>query len=137
MSNVQNTLNLREERYGKFMDNATYAQRLKYVLHSATAWDVLEYDQQEALDLIMSKVGRMLSGDPNYIDSWHDIAGYATLIENRLNGESCDCGAVHECVGFGPDARPRAPLNATSMKVWDLYIAELNAWLARNPGMNA
>jgi hypothetical protein len=32
-------------------------------------------------------VGRILNGDPNWSDSWHDIAGYAQLVAtNRLNG---------------------------------------------------
>ena len=28
----------------------------------------------------------IINGDPNYIDSWVDIAGYATLVADRLNG---------------------------------------------------
>jgi len=32
------------------------------------------------------KIGRILNGDPNWSDSWHDIAGYAQLVANRLNG---------------------------------------------------
>lgn len=45
-------------------------------------------DQREALDMIFHKIGRIVCGDPNYADSWHDIAGYAKLVENRLNGKS-------------------------------------------------
>jgi len=29
-----------------------------------------------------------LNGDPNYDDSWVDIAGYATLIAKRLQSEA-------------------------------------------------
>ena len=25
------------------------------------------------------------NGDPNYADSWHDIAGYAKLVEDRIS----------------------------------------------------
>lgn len=162
MSNVQNTLNEREKRYGRFMDNAETAQLLKDVIHAAPRWEDLEYDQAEALDLIVSKIGRMLSGDVNYIDSWHDIAGYATLVENRLNGEepmtatgglkrSCfadvqtplcyNADFVREMGGRAAaremlDPRPRAPLNASTMGEWDQYIRDLNSWIKRNPGMN-
>ena len=38
--------------------------------------------------MIANKIGRILNGDPNYPDSWHDIAGYATLIENELQSEA-------------------------------------------------
>lgn len=36
--------------------------------------------------MIVHKIGRILNGDPNYADSWHDIAGYATLIDQQLTG---------------------------------------------------
>jgi hypothetical protein len=38
------------------------------------------------LDMICHKIGRIINGDPDYADSWHDIAGYAQLVANRLNG---------------------------------------------------
>src|SRR5690606_10084595 len=30
------------------------------------------------------KIARILIGDPNYADNWHDIQGYAKLVEERL-----------------------------------------------------
>jgi hypothetical protein len=44
----------------------------------------LASDQKEALDMIVHKIARILNGNPNVHDHWHDIAGYATLIANRL-----------------------------------------------------
>jgi len=41
-------------------------------------------DQQEALDMICHKIGRIVNGDPDYDDSWRDIAGYAQLVCDRL-----------------------------------------------------
>ena len=37
--------------------------------------------------MILHKIGRILNGDPNYADSWHDIAGYAKLVEDELSGK--------------------------------------------------
>jgi len=34
--------------------------------------------------MILHKIARILNGDPEYSDNWHDIAGYATLIEVAL-----------------------------------------------------
>ena len=34
--------------------------------------------------MIAHKMGRILNGDPSYIDSWTDIVGYAKLIETDL-----------------------------------------------------
>lgn len=45
-----------------------------------------EDDQVEALEMIAHKIGRIINGDPNYADSWHDIAGYAKLVADRLDG---------------------------------------------------
>jgi hypothetical protein len=36
--------------------------------------------------MIVHKIGRILNGDPNYDDSWADIAGYAQLVVKELNG---------------------------------------------------
>jgi hypothetical protein len=44
----------------------------------------MDDDQREALDMIAHKIGRILNGDPNYADSWVDIAGYAKLVADRL-----------------------------------------------------
>ena len=46
----------------------------------------LDADQWEALDMILHKIARIANGDPNYADSWIDIAGYAKLISDRLEG---------------------------------------------------
>ena len=84
---VANTLDERGTRYGKFSGHAKIAQLIKYNMHATVGWTVLTTSQAEALDMIAHKIARILNGDPNYADSWHDIAGYATLIDNQLNGK--------------------------------------------------
>ena len=77
----------RGSRYGKFKDGAEIMQELKDVMRGVDGWHNLTPSQREALDMIQHKIGRILNGDPTYDDSWKDIAGYATLIVNELNGE--------------------------------------------------
>lgn len=77
----------RGSRYGKFKDGAEIMQELKDVMREVDGWRNLTASQREALDMIQHKIGRILNGDPTYDDSWKDIAGYATLIVNELNGE--------------------------------------------------
>jgi len=88
-SNIQDTLDQRGARYGDFIGHANIAQELKAVTarHLNQRSKVLYDDQQEALDMIYHKIGRIINGDPDYDDSWFDIAGYATLIANRLQGK--------------------------------------------------
>ena len=81
---IDKTLEERGGRYGEFFQNAELAQDLKDVLRSAESWANLPYDICEALEMIQHKVARILNGDPNYIDSWTDIIGYARLVEKRL-----------------------------------------------------
>lgn len=84
---IEKTLDERESRYGSFKSHAAIAQELKQVMYQQDNWKALNYDQMEALDMIQHKIARILNGDPNYIDSWHDIAGYATLVEQRLSND--------------------------------------------------
>lgn len=89
-TSVSNTLQERGSRYGSFVGHAEVTQHLKQVmeLHIKKRETRLDFDQKEALDMIAHKIGRIINGDPNYADSWHDIAGYASLVDKRLNGET-------------------------------------------------
>lgn len=88
MTDVSKTLNARNERYGTFSVQAAISQTLKSFMRQSPNWDSLDPDMAEALDMIQHKIARILNGDPRYADSWHDIAGYATLVDKRLNEES-------------------------------------------------
>ena len=84
---VEELITERGTRYGKFKDGAEIMQSLKDTMRDVDGWNNLTASQKEALDMIQHKIGRILNGDPTYDDSWKDIAGYATLIVNELNGE--------------------------------------------------
>lgn len=82
---VNKTLEERGSRYGQFADHARIAQGLQDVMRGHPNWDKLDLDMKQALTVIADKIARILNGDPFYIDNWHDIQGYAKLIEDRLN----------------------------------------------------
>jgi len=84
---IDATLAERGNRYGSFVDHACIAQGLQDYLRDQKGWRRLEPDQKQALTVICDKIARMLNGDPNYRDNWHDIAGYAKLIDDRLASE--------------------------------------------------
>ena len=83
-TNVHEMLEGRATRYGTFEGHARISQDLKAVMHERSGWDRLKPDQREALEMIQHKIARILNGDPTYADNWIDIAGYATLVANRL-----------------------------------------------------
>lgn len=86
MSDVQQTLTERGSRYGVFAHHAEVTQSFKAIFRArmGAKWDTLADDQKEALEMIAHKLGRIVNGDPNYADSWVDIAGYAKLVADRL-----------------------------------------------------
>lgn len=85
---ITTVLTERGNRYGPFVGHANVTQALKIVIADELRHrnKVLARDQQEALDMICHKIGRIINGDPDYDDSWVDIAGYAKLVADRLQG---------------------------------------------------
>lgn len=81
---IDATLSERGSRYGSFTGHAEITQALKGTMVSAPKWAALKPDQKEALEMVAHKIGRILNGDPDYHDSWHDIVGYAKLVADRL-----------------------------------------------------
>lgn len=87
-SEVDNTLSERGKRYGDFLDNAVTSQRIKAaIFYDDVQVANLPPMHREALTMIAQKIARILNGDPNYADNWHDIQGYARLVEERLPKE--------------------------------------------------
>jgi len=82
---IDETLEQRGNRYG-----ADVTQHLKQVIQRGKSWPDMTCAQRESLEMIAHKIGRIICGDPDYVDSWHDIAGYAKLVEDILNDESAD-----------------------------------------------
>lgn len=89
-TNVHEMLEGRATRYGTFTGHAALTQHLKGVIRQALIerGKVLADDQMEALDMICHKIGRIVNGDPDYFDSWIDVAGYAQLVADRLMGNA-------------------------------------------------
>lgn len=87
---INQVLAERELRYGDFMTHAEITQRLKMAAgeYLNKRNKPLALDQLEALDMIFHKIGRIINGDPDYADSWIDIAGYAKLISDRLEAKT-------------------------------------------------
>lgn len=81
---IKKTLEERGTRYGDFTVHARIAQNLQLVMQDKSGWGHLSSVQRQALTVIADKIARILSGDPDYRDNWHDIQGYAKLVEDRL-----------------------------------------------------
>lgn len=84
---VDVTLTERGSHYGNFLSHANITQQLKQRMQDSPNWHRLLPDQREALEMTAHKIGRILNGDPDYIDSWLDIEGYIRLVRVRLAQE--------------------------------------------------
>jgi len=89
-TNVDGILNDRAKDYGKFKDGAALMQGIKRLLaeHARVHDKLFADDQWEAIEMIVHKMGRILNGNPDKVDNWVDIAGYATLVADRLEGNA-------------------------------------------------
>lgn len=85
METLNKILEDRGSDYGDFEAMAHTAQEMKELMKLGRA--ELSNAQQEAIDMICTKMSRLAWGNPNKLDTWQDIAGYATLIVNILEKE--------------------------------------------------
>lgn len=76
-------LNERGKTHGDYSDHARITQALKFCAKDGKNWHNNPPEMKEALEMIFHKIGRILSGDPNFRDHWDDIAGYAKLVADR------------------------------------------------------
>ena len=82
---IEEVLDERQKTHGSFHQHATIAQELKQVCRGKPEaspyprWNALDNEYKEALDMILHKIARILAGDPNWVDHWTDIEGYAAL----------------------------------------------------------
>jgi hypothetical protein len=89
-TNVDQVLDSRAKDYGKFKEGAALMQGMKRLMsdHARVHDKTFADDQWEALEMIVHKMARIINGNPDKVDNWVDIAGYATLVAERLKGNA-------------------------------------------------
>lgn len=88
-SKIDETLAERQAQYGCFEDVAFTTESIMGILSKVRSNGLqdLPHTHRMALYMIASKMARIVNGDFNSIDGWHDIGGYARLIEKLIKGE--------------------------------------------------
>lgn len=84
MDEVSTTLADREGKYGSYIDQSQTSEDIIAVMESSVNWSELPAPHKQALRMIALKAGRILNGDINDSDSWHDIQGYAKLVHREI-----------------------------------------------------
>jgi hypothetical protein len=81
---VGDVINERENTHGDFENLSNVAQNIKSAYKMGHRYPDLKPYQREAVDLIATKLARIVCGDPNHTDNWLDGSGYFTLVLNEL-----------------------------------------------------
>jgi hypothetical protein len=77
---VEKVLEERGGRYGPALDQFVVAQRIKDAMRSNGYWSKLPPQVKETLEMMATKMSRIVTGDPLYDDNWIDIEGYARIV---------------------------------------------------------
>lgn len=112
----------RRKTHGEFADNAKVSQAIKAAIRSANP--TLSEIQWEALDYIAGKIGRICAGNPNEPDHWRDIAGFATLVADRLPAV-----VDHPELPLGEDDDPQLNPGWKYAKAGTHIITEYDRWI--------
>lgn len=79
----------RGSRYGNYLEQTKISHAIKEAM--AGMWESnMQPDQLDCLEMIAVKLSRIINGDPDYGDNWRDIAGYATLVADRLENKATE-----------------------------------------------
>lgn len=115
MSEIDRILEDRGSRYGDFGVQAQTAQAIREAFQTGRNWDHLPPYMREGLDLVATKLSRMLCGDPMYLDNVVDIIGYMTLVKTEMEKEHARNWKFDEYV----KAQSEAPLGFPPIKTED------------------
>lgn len=82
---IQETLKQRGNVHGDFWQSAATRDAMMSSAEHTPNYYNMEPAQRRSISMIIEKMARILWGDANCADHWHDIAGYAALIDNKIS----------------------------------------------------
>lgn len=84
MGKVDDLISERGKVHGDVEIQASIAQSIECEMRESPNWDKLSDLQRYSLEMISVKLSRILAGNHEYSDHWHDLEGYARLVSQRL-----------------------------------------------------
>jgi hypothetical protein len=80
---IDQVLAERKNTHGDFTETAQISQCLEGIIRDSTGYQKLTPAHREALAMILRKIARICTGNPNEEDHWRDISGYSKLAQDR------------------------------------------------------
>lgn len=81
---TEGLIDTRQGVHGEFMENSRCTWEIMRALQDERNWSVLPDHMKHALYMVAHKMARVLAGNPEEPDHWDDMAGYATLVAQRI-----------------------------------------------------
>jgi hypothetical protein len=132
-------LSERKRTHGDFADVSRCAQNFKEIARSSPAWPRMTPVQREGIEMILHKICRALSGDPNFRDHYIDAAGYGLRIAETLSEDPppdsltaiIERQRAFSLQAFGEGARTKGILEHISHEVEEVAAApdDISEWV--------
>jgi hypothetical protein len=119
----------RGSTHGEFTEHARATQSILRVLMAERRWEGLSDIQREALHMFAHKMGRIVTGNPDHLDHWDDIAGYARLVSDRLRRPNLSMQFVHTAGGYPATIVP----GTLTTSVVNMSLEDIRAEIADPP----
>jgi len=84
LDKVKTILEERPGKHGEFAENSHATWEIMRAMQHERNWPTMTDQQKHAVYMVAHKLARIVCGDPAEPDHWDDIAGYATLVADRL-----------------------------------------------------
>lgn len=81
---IEETLKTRGNVHGDFVESAVFKDAVGKLIRLTPNYDRMGHACRQAMFMIVEKMGRILYGNPTFADHWHDISGYAKLIDDAI-----------------------------------------------------
>lgn len=81
---ISKTLEERGERYGSYEEHARITQNIKASMQCSPNWMSLPDHLRETLEMAAHKLGRLLNGNHQYLDTVRDLVGYFKLSQDIM-----------------------------------------------------
>jgi len=125
MSDVGRILDERQATHGDYGEHADCTQRTSTLWQSYRNWTQLSVEQRETLHMIAHKVGRILTGNPDYPDHWDDISGYSTLVSRRLR--ETFMGTHQDALTYALSLSDITQM-AEFLRIWESGSVDMQEW---------
>ena len=82
--NMEDILNEREKTHGNYPIQAETAQSIKQCMKDTPNWNHIPAYYKESLEMVATKIARILHGDPYEPEHSRDGSGYFGLVTREL-----------------------------------------------------